>query len=304
MKFNLLVLDFDDTLFPSSILKKNQNLNPEDVHEVDDVACKLIIKYISLDFHIVIITNSQLAWFITITEKYLPKFLSLITNCSIRTISANDIYSCIYPEDFIKWKYCAYEDYILKHLLIDDSKGYVKNNVKYSDIYVLSVGDSQIDMIATSYLNKGNVSKLCNVKTKFIKYRDNPDIQILVNQTNFVINNATLLDNLQKPTTLYINLPDPFTIPHENSSSLNNSPVNITTIMDSSIVYQDPPNINFISDVSTRNTITNDTIFEFSDIHEPPQEIHSPPKRECMEFGEKMFQEIFFSKPVSPEPYF
>jgi hypothetical protein len=325
MKFKLLILDFDDTLFPSCVLKTNQNLHPRETVEIDNAVNNLIIKYISLDFHIVIITNSQIGWYNMISEKFLPKFSTLVKNCSIRVISANDIYNCIYPYDFIKWKICAYEDYLLQHLLIDGSKGHVPSNIKFSEIYVISVGDSQVDMFATSYLTRGNVGKLCNLKTKFIKYQDNPTIKIILDQTNFLIDKASLLYNLTQPVTLYVDLPDPFNIPNQHSPNVSipsqhspnvsitsqHSPNVLITIQHSpnvstpnqNIIYQPRPLI------STQNTISNDyisndTIFEFSDLDEPRQEILSPPSIQNMDYGEKIFQEIFFTKPISTEPYF
>src|SRR5690606_26095890 len=105
---NLVIYDWDDTLFPTTWFTQN-NLS------ADQLDPKVTSYFASLDKSIstllgrthksagtMIITNASLRWF-EISVAILPKTAQLIKS-NIRVFSARDIYKDRYPNEMAMWK--------------------------------------------------------------------------------------------------------------------------------------------------------------------------------------------------------
>ena len=123
-KRNLIIVDWDDTIFPTSwILKKNINvitknyLNDKNIMKIinrlDTILCKLLEKMISVG-KVIIITNATLSWIKHCCTILLKSNEIIIKNVEI--ISANDNYSKKYPLKISMWKKKEFNNQVFKYL--------------------------------------------------------------------------------------------------------------------------------------------------------------------------------------------
>lgn len=188
----LLILDFDDTLFPSTVYKINPDIDKRYLNDIDNLVCELVISYLDKDFVVCVITNSQADWFKMISEKHLPKFYKFAQLTNIGVISARDNYSTAYPLNFVNWKINAFRDYAFHQLINNYPKENNHNEIR--EVYILSIGDSDLDMIATIQLRQCDISQLCKLNTKFIKLENMPNIEMLITQLRYIIQNIETFD--------------------------------------------------------------------------------------------------------------
>ncbi len=165
----LIILDWDDTLFPTSWVSKNSidvydksvfikyNLYFE---ELDDILYSLLTRLSKLG-HVIIITNALTEW-VKVSSSILPRSSKIIKNLKI--ISARKTYQNITSSS--EWKKFAFKDEL------DDIS-------KKNEIYnVVSVGDAEFEFYAT--INLVNYNNKRYYKTvKFIK---NPSFDKLIEQ--------------------------------------------------------------------------------------------------------------------------
>jgi len=164
----LIILDWDDTLFPSSWLLKNKiNITTESLqlfHKLDNILAKLLVRF-SHYGRIIIVTNAHLSW-VDISSNLLPKTKKILTNITI--ISAKQTYMNKSPNP-MSWKKYAFADILSKLRKI-------KN--------VISIGDAEYEYQALiSLYNKKRILKT-------VKFMQNPDYATLLDQLNVLYNAA------------------------------------------------------------------------------------------------------------------
>ncbi len=182
----LIILDWDDTLFPTSWVNKN-NINIININKlgyqrffekIDISLNKLFSNLVNLG-DILIITNALLNW-IDISSKILPLSYNLFkNNKNIKFVSARGEYSSL-TDDINNWKKLAFINELNK-------KTHQKNINN-----IISIGDAEYEYFALINLyNKNNNNRLLKA-VKFIKYPDNYNIYEQINILNNSIKNICI----------------------------------------------------------------------------------------------------------------
>ena len=173
----LIILDWDDTLFPTSWVGIN-NINIREKKtrdnyqvmfaELDNILYNFLTKCINLG-KVLIMTNASYGW-INITTKMVPNTSKLI-NKYIKVISARESYSEYY--DINKWKHYAFEDEVIN---------YFKN--KKTTHNILSIGDALYEYEALIKIYELKKVKPKKRILKTIKLMYSPTYYSLIDQIN------------------------------------------------------------------------------------------------------------------------
>lgn len=178
----LIILDWDDTLFPTSWVNRNDinitNINKlgyiNFFEKIDISLNKLFSNLINLG-DVLIITNALLNW-INISSKVLPKTNKLFeNNKNIKFVSARGEYSSL-TDDINDWKKLAFINELKK-------KTHQKNINN-----IISIGDAEYEYKALINLYDDDSYRLLK-SVKFIRYPDNYNIYEQINILNYSIKN-------------------------------------------------------------------------------------------------------------------
>jgi hypothetical protein len=187
----LIILDWDDTLFPTSwLVKMNIDLhspNHRNHHykkyfaKLDKLISRLLI--ICMQFgRVVIVTNALPTW-ISISTSVLPRTHKLTQY--IKILSARDEYQC-HSKNAYDWKIMAFKDELSNYLNYD-----VISKSTNQQIYnIISIGDAEYEYKALIDLYDWN--KKHNKILKSIKLIKNPSLDILYDELD------VLIDSMQK----------------------------------------------------------------------------------------------------------
>ncbi len=140
----LIILDWDDTLFPTSWLVSNNiniKINPEDIPEnikkeffdLEKIIFNFIDHVKNLG-NLFIITNSEEGW-VHFSCKFMPNISRILSDVHI--ISARTMYYDDYPNNPEIWKQKVFSNIINTYIL--------KNNINNSLLDIISIGDSYND---------------------------------------------------------------------------------------------------------------------------------------------------------------
>jgi hypothetical protein len=202
---NIFLIDWDDTLFPSSWVNNNKiNLQNEDSRneyklyflELDNVVSKFLESLNDIG-DIFIVTNANLNWIKTCLNILSLTSKVIILN-KIRILSARDIYSTR-TDSPSEWKILTFRDVVLENLK-------KINNIRDNTyLNILSLGDAKYEYIAllnlNNYLLKNDTIKKYiknnnfNFLLKSIKFIDNPQFEYIIDQLNFVEQNKDSIIN-------------------------------------------------------------------------------------------------------------
>ena len=178
----LIILDWDDTLFPTTwTLKKRLNLNNKQnkdkylnfFNELDTILYDLLINFMNYGT-VVIVTNAMTKWVI-ISSRVLPNTRKLLET-KIKVVSAREIHQKELPNDMFAWKKLIFKN------LVDN---YYKNNKSHKNI--ISVGDADYEFKALINLWK---KKDKHKYLKTIRLLSSPSYESLLDQLN-VLKNCT-----------------------------------------------------------------------------------------------------------------
>ncbi len=177
----IIILDFDDTLFPSSWLSSiNINLHSTDISEIHFLEIQklddIIFNFINsiCDSSIVyIISNSDSSWINFSSQKFLPKSYPLILKCII--ISSRDLHSKSHPHNPELWKKLTFTT-LLDFLV----QKFSSNN---SILNILSLGDQINDRDCLFFASSPH-QHIINAKS--IKFISKPSVDLLYKQIQFV----------------------------------------------------------------------------------------------------------------------
>jgi len=182
-KENLIILDWDDTILPSSWLVKNNltidNIIFEDFKQdlfIYENCCVEFFTQLKKNSEIIIITNAEKGWVESSCEKFLPKILPLLSK--IKIVSAKSSYITISNSPFI-WKELAFR------VQIDV---YIKNNPNILK-NIISIGDAVYERAALLKVSKDLKNVASTNYIKSIKFSENPDIFLLIEQLDIVSTN-------------------------------------------------------------------------------------------------------------------
>lgn len=171
---SLIILDWDDTLFPTTwVLKEKINLKNDSVKnkyivffsKLDQLLYRLLINFMKHG-EVVIVTNAMIKW-VNISADILPYTKKLI-NKKIKVISAREAHGDKYPKRMFIWKKLIFKD-------LSAYKNY-KN--------IISIGDAEYEFKAL--INLWNKKNNRNLKT--IRFIKSPSYDALIDQLQVLIN--------------------------------------------------------------------------------------------------------------------
>lgn len=198
----IFILDWDDTLLPSSALTAD-NITLSSPTISDEIAKKLetnekivyqlLTNIINAQFNIYIVTNAEQGWVELSAKKFMPTIADLFKKYknNITILSAQTIYSWIYPNNNAVWKYMAVNE-ILKHFDSDT----IAN--------IISFGDSENER--TALINNSNKFKKNFCKS--IKFVGLPSYEKLCRQLQYTIINLNNIISHRGPLDLMMKIQD------------------------------------------------------------------------------------------------
>lgn len=193
----LIILDWDDTLFPTTwIMKNNININEKGMRKLlTQILYKLdIVLYNFLTItqrygKIIIVTNALPVW-VKISSSVLPKTHELIKK--IKIVSAKKNYKTE-SNKMMDWKKLAFRDEVTNEI--------INNNINN----VISIGDAEYEYYALIDLYKTTKgSKIL----KSIKLMGKPDYEILMDQLKVLSNSIQIICNKQTHLDLVFKIND------------------------------------------------------------------------------------------------
>ena len=188
---NLFIFDWDNTLFPTTFLTKEEiidNILPEEYIEIFSILEKSIIKIFNLAINkgdVYIITNSSIGWVEFSIDKYLPNLKKFLDK--IHIISARNEYEDVYPGEPKIWKMNAFLN--LKKM-IDLS---LPTNI-------ICFGDSIVELNAGKKL----ASTINNSFIKTLKFKEIPEPEDIINQLNLIFNKFDYIYSKAKNLSIVI----------------------------------------------------------------------------------------------------
>jgi len=189
MSLNLVIIDWDDTLFPSSWIKdtnidlnqQNENLKLifESIdHLINDLVYNLVDKCV-----LNIVSNGSHNW-IKSCLNYLP-YTSQIYDLEVfNIVSARDLFENDYPGGYDEWKKLAFKICLSENM-----------NGEFDSYNVISIGDSDCEHKALMELEEWECSNDKNLILKSIKLKRRPELNELVEQLSIL--NKQILNILE-----------------------------------------------------------------------------------------------------------
>jgi hypothetical protein len=172
---NLIIFDWDDTLFATTSIGYNEcDINDKKFSTelennfiiISEIVLKILEKAIKY-YKVVIITNAEIGWVEFSSQKLIPDVLKFIQEHNIDIISARAKYSNK-VNNHLEWKTHTFQDLL-------DSFGNIKLNVT-------SFGDNISERMALKNLNGTNIAL-----KKSIKFIETPTIKNLINELRLIL---------------------------------------------------------------------------------------------------------------------
>lgn len=210
---SVVFFDWDDTLFPSTWLRrKGYTLEHSSVVSDDDKKllgelCGVVKQCLEKVWELAsnrvyVITNAEKGWVEQSVCKFMPDLVSMVAK--IKVISARTEFQDKFPEQPPKWKYEAMYREIISLLLQpqpDDSK------TAYPILNLMSFGDSLIEREA--FLNLDKQLKISfTTRSKTIKLKDTPCVEHLRKQVALVNECLKFLHDHTKDLDLQMSVKD------------------------------------------------------------------------------------------------
>lgn len=177
----LIIIDWDDTLFPTSWIKNNNiDIKKKSVQNEYiiffsklDMLLYKFLKTLSNNGKVVIVTNASRKW-IDITSCMVPNTQNLFDK-KVTVVSARDLYKTDYPNDNYKWKLKVFKTLQANYF----GKKVVSQNI-------VSIGDAFYEYDALINLL---IPTKKNQYLKTIKLLDYPTYDIIIDQINVLHDN-------------------------------------------------------------------------------------------------------------------
>lgn len=171
-KNTLFILDWDDTLFPTTWasqnkidLTKSETRNQAAIHFQElDRTLSDFLSSISKFGKIIIVTNAMPNW-ITVSSLVMPLTLNLVKNLTV--VSARKSYG-VYTDDVMEWKKMAFNDIVKERFQ------------KKPLMNIISIGDAEYERNALIDLTQSNPYKIKFLKS--LKLTKNPHHDLLIDQ--------------------------------------------------------------------------------------------------------------------------
>lgn len=185
----LFIYDWDDTLFPTSWIIKNNYSIKNPTHKLKlylNYLDKLIVNLLTNTNKIgevVIVTNASIKWIQDCIDS-MPNCKTIITSY-FPVLSARDKYSRLYPTKIEFWKKNTFSELTFKR----------------QHDQVISIGDNESEYLALVHIMKQNYCKTI----KSIKFKSFPDNIMLINQLMLLSKSIPKVINFKGHIDLVIN---------------------------------------------------------------------------------------------------
>lgn len=198
----LIILDWDDTLFPTSwLVKMNINLNDQIVkkyyqkyfEKLDNLIHKLLSILMRYG-RVIIVTNALLTW-ISVSSSVLPRTQKLANY--IKIVSARGEYQQ-YTPNILEWKTLAFKNEFNKTHKYDKTSKY--DNKIYN---IISIGDAEYEYMAL--VNLYGFNKEHKKILKSIKLVKNPSLEVLYDELNVLIHSMPYIIKSKKHMDMNFN---------------------------------------------------------------------------------------------------
>ena len=175
----VIVLDWDDTLFPNSHLtRRNYPLEEGSFvltqHDhlmlmklVDHIAA-FLASCIEANRACIIITNGEAGWVEASCARFMPSLLPLLSN--IQIVSARTAFEATYPVD--EWKVACFTSELAK----------IMGHKSHAQQHIISIGDSHYERVALQAFS----CKMPLAKTKSVKFVHVPSMEDLIRQVKLI----------------------------------------------------------------------------------------------------------------------
>ena len=189
----LIIFDFDDTLFCTKYFDtftlsyqdiftcktSLEEINPCLVRELKELENTIIELFINLqqNYDIIIISNANMKWINNCLTHFLEELKEFINENNIKIYSAKSMFSKI-CKNKNEWKIKCFKK------VINDL---YKNQIKYIDLNVVSVGDNNEEKKAVFNLVK--INKYYKIRPKFIRMISYPSAATIILQLKYLIKN-------------------------------------------------------------------------------------------------------------------
>lgn len=210
---NLFIIDWDDTLFPTTWINKNNidmtnsnDLNKYKLYLLElDKTIGSLLESLNEVGDIFVVTNASINWIKTCLAN-LSITRGIIIKNKIRLVSARDTYSSSNSSP-TEWKILTFQD------IIEDVINKINKNIKPNTfINIISIGDAMYEYIALINLDnfiksfiknnkQSNIHKNFNYLLKNVKFVEKPDfsfvieqIQVLHKNSNDIVNRLEFID--------------------------------------------------------------------------------------------------------------
>jgi len=194
---NIIIIDWDDTLFPTSWINKN-NIKFDDTNTIDkyklyflelDKTISSFLESLQKISDVYIVTNANINWIKSCLQMLHLTANAIIKN-NIRLVSARDNYSNK-KDSPTEWKIFTFQD-IINDILNKINFNFKKNTI----LNIISLGDAMYEYIAliklNTFLKKFIEDKLKNNDCNFnyllknIKFMDKPEFNYIIDQIQLV----------------------------------------------------------------------------------------------------------------------
>jgi hypothetical protein len=163
-----IIFDWDDTLMCTSVILKNVGYNFDEMDQLEQNIINVLLISITLG-KVYIVTNAELSWVIYCVDNYFLKLKNLSILDFVTIISARDLYHIKYPDNPLIWKISTF-DTVCRET--------TTNNV-------IAFGDAPNDRTAILSV----VYNMNDCRIKSYKLCEFPDIKVMNNQLEFIIEN-------------------------------------------------------------------------------------------------------------------
>ena len=171
---SLIIFDWDDTLFCTSQIAKNNYLNQNQISKIQknkilklEKEVKKILQNSIKNGETYIITNSEPGWVEFSCKKFFPSIIDLLDQINI--ISARGLYENQCPNDSYMWKMNTFNDIVNLY-----DQNLLSN--------IICIGDSFLEIQAGKNLS----NQFKNVFIKTIKFKEEPTIDELIMEIKLV----------------------------------------------------------------------------------------------------------------------
>ena len=186
---NLILVDWDDTLFPTT-WTQNTEINLNDVNDVikelfltlDNILNNMVIRLLDHG-KIRIVSNGSRGW-INSCMNVLPIFSQLVELGIINIVSARDLFELDYPKEYTMWKTQAFKICVSEHLV---GENVIRQIVSMGD----SISEHNALMNLKDWFKSGDINPDEDLENKILKsiiFKKDPELNEVIEQLNKIEN--------------------------------------------------------------------------------------------------------------------